>query len=149
AYDAMTKLDREYDVEPVELDKPFGIQQLPEWETSPLREVNALAVPYHSHRTITWGYVVNEDLKKLDPEPVEEASPATTPAPGGGGAAPAPGGAGAGAGTGAPAAPAGDFTKLNGINRLRYMYRASGGECRHLPIAVRVVVDQSHAHTVL
>src|SRR5262249_44380293 len=41
------------------------------------------------------------------------------------------------------------FTKLNKVSRLRYMYRASGGECRHLPIAVRVVVDQAYAHTVL
>jgi hypothetical protein len=142
AYDSVTPLKRNYDVEPVELDKPFGIQQLPEWETSPLREVNALLLPYHSHRTITWGYVVNEDLKKLDPEPVEEAP---QPATGGGGntTTPPPGGATT------PAAPAGDFTKLNKISRLRYMYRASGGECRHLPIALRVVVDQAYAHTVL
>lgn len=56
-------------------------------------------------------------------------------------------GPGGGPGMGVGAAPDGNSTTLNRINRLRYMTRTP--ECRHLPIALRVVVDQAHIHDVL
>ena len=54
---------------------------------------------------------------------------------------------------GAPGMPAGampprtEESKVNKISRLRYMHVTP--QCRHLPIAMRLVVDQSNIHEIL
>ncbi len=152
AYEHEVPLKRIYSTDPVNLQKPFFIQQGLVWKNSPIRRIDALALGTHSHRTITSGLKVREDLKALDPEPKEEAPPpAASGAPGG---AAGPGSAGTGAG-GSGMAGAGfggrgsdvDATRVNKIPRARYMHVTP--QCRHLPIAMRVVLDQAHIHDFL
>ncbi len=156
AYDASSKLNRTYMVDPVDLQKDFGVQQVLEWEASPIREVVALELARHSHRTITWGFKVNEPLKKLDPEPADETPAGGNPGAMTGGAPmiggfPMTGGApmtGGTTGVGGPGgANAAEMTKINKISRLRYMHITP--QCRHLPVAMRLVVDQAHLHDLL
>jgi hypothetical protein len=40
-----------------------------------------------------------------------------------------------------------DGTKINKINRQRYIHVTP--QCKHLPIAIRLIVDQAHVHDVL
>jgi hypothetical protein len=136
AYDASTKLQRAYMVDPVDLQKPFEVQQVLEQEVSPIREVVALEAPMHSHRTISWGYKSNAALKKLDAPKGPEPPPGVTP-PDGKGMPEMPG----------PEDTLEDQTPINQINRLRYMQVTP--QCRHLPIAMRLVVDQSHLNDIL
>ena len=48
--------------------------------------MGALEIARHSHRTITWGFKINDALKKLDPEPEAPAGapPGGVPGPPGG-----------------------------------------------------------------
>ena len=169
AYEQSAKLGRTYSLNPLSVQKaltagsvqPLGVQQVLEWETSPIRQLDALELSLHSHRTVTWGLKINEELKKVDPDPTQEGGETSGGAAGspmGGGPGPAgpgmggpgPGGSGEGGpGMGGPGggAASADATKINLISRLRYMHVTK--QCRHLPIALRLVVDQSHIHDVL
>jgi hypothetical protein len=158
-FDSQTQMRNEqggdFEVQPVALDKPFYVEQLLDWEIAPIRRIDALAVGWHSHRTIAGGLKPREDLKALDAstEPAAAAAkPATTPAgtstmPGGKGMPGAKGMPGGGQAGGADDKPADDVTPVNNINRLRYLHVTP--QCRHLPIALRVVVDQAHIQDVL
>jgi hypothetical protein len=170
AYEQVAKLGVDYDLSPVNVvaavsgkDPKFAleVQQVLEWETSPIRQIDALEVALHSHRTVTWGLKINEELKKLDPVPENPDSAATdssaTGGPGavagGPGAMPGgpgamPGGPGMMPGTGFGSSPATlDATPVTGIARHRYMHITK--QCRHLPIGMRILIDQSHIHDFL
>jgi hypothetical protein len=158
-----------HDPQPVSLAEPFGVAQVLEWELSPVRRIDSLDVAYHSHRTVTSGLKVRDDLKKLDPEPAEETSTSTTSgqAPGGPSApgassvpaAPVTSGSGgmSGSGRGLPGMPGAggpggtdvptDGTKINLISRTRYLHVKE--QARHLPIAMRLVIDQAYINDVL
>lgn len=160
-YGASTEIKKRWSVSPVDpmnATKPMVVEQVLDWEISPIRRIDQLALAHHSHRTVTAGLKVNEALKKLDPDP----DGGTEGAP----AAGAPGTEGAGAtgsnpmaamskmgpsmgmgGAMGPGAGGGDVTRINGIPRERYMHVTP--QCRHLPIAMRLVVDQAHIHDVL
>ncbi len=155
AYGNQVQLKQKIATGPVDLSRPFGVEQLLTWEISPVRRVESLELGYHSHRTITAGLKVNEELKKLDPD-------LETPAAGGTGETAGPGssesgattkkamtamGGGGGMMAGGGAASAGDVTPINGIQRERYMYITP--QCRHLPIALKLLIDQAHIHDVL
>src|SRR5262249_40135599 len=141
---------------PVVLSKPFGVIQRFEWETSPVRRIDRIELAYQSHRTVTSGLKIRKDLKELDPDPPEETGGAAgaAGAPGAPGAAgpptasppptPGMGGKGGGSMEGGPsgAAASGDVTRINKIDRARYLHVTD--QCRHLPIGVRVVLDQAH-----
>jgi hypothetical protein len=165
AYEQVAKFGVDYDLSPVNVsaavagkDPRFAleVQQVLEWETSPLRQIDALEVALHSHRTVTWGLKLNEELKKLDPLPEKPEGtpdaggnpggmPGATPPVGGPGGPGGPSVPGGGPGGAAPAAV--DATHINTIPRHRYMHITK--QCRHLPIGMRVLIDQSHIHDFL
>ncbi len=145
---------------PVDLRDPkkaLYIEQKLIWEISPIRRIDRLALAAHSHRTITSGLKIREDLKMLDPEPKDDAPPAAaggagsglsgSGAPGGGPKGASMGSGGAGGASGGQDKAAEDLTPVNKINRARYLHVTP--QCRHLPIAMRIVLDQSHIHDFL
>jgi hypothetical protein len=166
AYEKEVELKRTYSTEPVDLEKPFAVAQVFVWENSPIRRVESLELSWHSHRTITSGLKVRDDLKNLDPDPKDDTPPASgggassgvmagsgSGAPGGSAGAPGPGSAGVGAGIGKGGDGRGgsgeteDKTRINGISRNRYMHVTP--QCRHLPIGMRLILDQAHIHDFL
>ncbi|MFO0879652.1 MAG: hypothetical protein U0840_20085 [Gemmataceae bacterium] len=149
-----TTFKQKFPVAPVDLTKEYYVEQVLDLEISPIRRIEALQVAYHSHRTMASGFKINEELKKLDPEPEGEAAPASGAPPGGAppggammGGAPPSGMAMGGRGEGAGAAASGDATRVNMINRQRYLHITP--QCKAVPIAMRLVIDQSHIHDVL
>src|SRR5262249_24757830 len=64
---ATRPLDKTYATTPVNLSQPFAVRQKFDWETSPVRRIDALELARHSHRTVTSGLKVRQDLKDLDP----------------------------------------------------------------------------------
>jgi len=154
-------------VAPVELNDPnkqFFIEQLLDWEISPVRRVDMLAVARHSHRTITDGTKINPTLKALEPvEAPPEGEGAKTPSggqtggptggPTGGGAMPPNasmgmqiGGTGNMTGN-KGGSPTGDVTSVTQIPRERYLHWTP--QSRHLPVVMRLIVDQAHIHDIL
>ncbi len=155
AYGEQAELKETYKADPINLQKDdFAVEQVLEWELSPVRRIDLLELgkPAQSHRTILTALKIREDLKKLDPEPAE---PAAAPAAGAGGAPGAggpPGGRGSMmgggmAGPGGAAAATVDSTRVNQIPRPRYLHVKE--QARHLPIAMRLIVDQNHINDVL
>jgi hypothetical protein len=153
-------------VAPVDLDKPIVIEQLLDWELSPIRRIDTIALARHSHRTVTGGLKVNPELKALEPveAPPEGADAPAGGAPGGApggrpggmqmGGGPGPGGPGPGGmgssgprGQGDSAAAAAEVTTVNKIPRDRYLHVTP--QARHLPVVLRLVVDQAHIHDIL
>jgi hypothetical protein len=155
-----TDLKKNYGVDAIDLSRPFVIDELFSWEFSPIRRIDALDLPHHSHRTITAGLKPSPIYKVLEPEVKEgDAIPGNMP-PGvipPGGMAPTgkpmlPPGAGPGRGEGGdsgagPGVPVGDFTRVHRIDRSRYMHVTP--QCRHLPLAWKVIVEQAHIHDLL
>jgi hypothetical protein len=159
-------------------DKRLYLSQAFDWHTCPIRRIEALEVGQQSCRTYTTLLQANDTLAKLDAPkdvPAEaEANKDTAPpggAPGGmaggppgGMAGGPPGGMPAGAnmmqgpqgmGMGGGAAPANvNPTPNNAINRNRYLQAPKEGTeaekpSRHLPLAIQLIVDQSHMHDML
>jgi hypothetical protein len=166
---------------------PYLVLQVFDWDTSPVRRVDTIKVPYQSSRTASTPLKANETLAKLDAPKEDPNAPAGGPTggpvgggavggmpgggaggmpggmaggmPGGAGGMPGgmPGGAGgAGAGPegGRGGAAAGNLTPNNQIDRNRYLQAPKEGDqeekpSRHLPFAMRVVLDQNHIHDFL
>jgi hypothetical protein len=153
AYDREVQIKKTFSTDTVDLKKPFGVQQGLVWKNSPIRRIDELRLAYHSHRTITSGLKAREDLKALDPEPKEDA-PAPTGGSGGAGGDGRPsmgsgnmGGMASGMGGMGGRGSEADATRVNKIPRDRYMHVTP--QCRHLPIAMRLVLDQAHTHDFL
>jgi hypothetical protein len=148
--------------------EPVVVDQIFEWENCPVRRVEALEVAYQSHRTATTPLKARPDLMALDPPAEgEEAkgdakgkADTKSPAPPAGGqlgkAPPMspqpgqrgrpgerPGDKGEAEGPTGPSA----YTLNNQIPRERYLHVSD--QCRHLPIAMRLVVDPAHVHDIL
>jgi hypothetical protein len=142
-------------VAPVDLNKPFIIEQILDWEISPVRRVDKIELARHSHRTVTGGLKPNLALKPKEivetPDPAAEKDKEpqggrpTGMQGGGPGAPPGPNGAPGGSKGGAAAVA--DITTPNGIPRDRYLHVTP--QARHLPVVVRLVVDQAHIHDIL
>jgi len=173
--EAKFKVDREGAVDAVDLAKDFQLEQVLDWEISPVRRIDALDVPRQSHRTVTMQLKVNEELKKLEPEAKDDSGGGGGgggggaiggmggmggmiggPPPGAGGPPPGAGGPPPGAGSmggpggkggGGDGAATGDVTKVNKIPRQRYIQITP--QARHIPIAMRLVVEQNHINDVL
>ena len=148
-------------------ERPFFIEQQLDWEISPVRRVDMIALARHSHRTFVGGLKPNPELKALEPVETPEKTDASGtgspggsgsmtpsgggPPPGGGSAMQmgSPGGAGGPGGTGGPggAGAATEITTINKIPRDRYLHVTP--QCRHLPIVVKLIVDQAHIHDIL
>ena len=149
-------LPKTYSTDPVNLKEKFEIEQLMSWEICPIRRIDHLALSAQSHRTVTTALKIRDDLKALDPEAKDDAPAAAAGSSGGNapamGGSSSPGGGpkgmsqGSGGGSGGSAA-AEDLTPVNKINRARYLHVTP--QCRHLPIAMRIILDQSHINDFL
>jgi hypothetical protein len=132
------------------------VRQYFSWQTSPIKFVNSVEIPgskdclaFNSHRTANL---------MLKPAAQFESKEGSTPAAGAGGGAGGAGGGfaggsappggmgGGGMGAGGNAAP--DDTKTpNGIVRKRYLSVTE--QVRHMPVALSLVVEQSHMQDLL
>ncbi len=156
-HDATAEFGAATDLSAFEPAKPLVFDQEFEWENAPIRRIEALDVPYQSHRTVTTALRARDDLKKLDPTATElEAAkdgkdgkdgkppnqgPGVPKMPGG------PAGERPGGSKGGGDATALDLTPNNAIPRNRYLHVSE--QCRHLPVAMRLIVDPAHVHDVL
>jgi hypothetical protein len=176
AYEQKTKFPDDIPVEPVKLTEPFYVEQKLDWDISPIRRIDELRIGQHSHRTFVAGLKMREDLAKLDgdAQPAEGSGSSTgtgtgstpgVPPVGGmtpGSAMPKVGGASGMSsmggnmpkGMGPGGASGGDDkgklpekTRVNEIDRNRYMHVTP--QCRHLPIGMRLVVDQGAIQDIL
>jgi hypothetical protein len=157
---------------------PITLSQGFDRTNSPIRRINAIALGKQDCRTYHWPLQPNQELAQLDAsgedaEKKAEAPPSGPSGPGtpGGGAMRGPpmGGPGGPAGPGAPAglgapgspagqagaaaAPAANLTPNNEIERNRYLRPANQDKgvnppSRHLPLALQLIIEQSHIHDV-
>jgi len=139
----------------IDLSKPFAMVQLFDPSNCPIRRLEKVAMGRkgQSHRTM------EAELKARNTLPAEKPAEgeADAAAAGGGdgmmGGMPGGGdkmaGMMMGGGPGGPGggAPVGDLTQNNKIDRARYI--VSNELCRHLPVGINVVVDQTEVPTVL
>jgi hypothetical protein len=146
-------LKRTYDTAPVNLAEPFEVEQVLVWELAPVRRIDRLELAYQSHRTVSTDLKARDDLKKLDPDTTEApaATPGTHPGTPVGappvGAPPERGGLPLPGQTGGRGSTPADVTRINKIPRARYLHVKE--QARHLPIAMRLIVDQAYIHEVL
>jgi hypothetical protein len=139
-YGATAPFRKKFQVDSINFNKPFQLEQDFEPANCPVRVILDIQLGTQSHRTAPM---------PLLPSITNKAAPPENPsAPAGG--APAGGAAKAPAGGGQPAAgaaPADGDTTLNRFNRNRYIFRTE--QVRHMPVALHVVVDINHMHEVL
>jgi hypothetical protein len=138
----------------VKLDEPFEVEQIFDWDSSPIKQVVDLKVGFQSHRTAGTALKPGLSFAKKD-EPGKD--PSAAPSPGAKSGPPAPAGppappagpAGPGGPDSAPTGPTAptDVTDRNNLQRNRYLHVTP--ECRHVPVALVLVVDQAHIHEVL
>lgn len=143
---------------PFDYNEPFAVEQTFDWYSSPIKRLDALVLPFQSARTVSAPLKPNPRLP-IDAQAAGAAPPAGPEGamagnPGGGMAGgmgggqpkpgPGPGGPGGPKGPGGGNAPpaAGDTptTPVYGLNRLRYLQATP--QCRHLPLAMLLVMDQ-------
>lgn len=141
-------------VDSIDFKKPFDLEQVFEWANSPIKVIVDLRLGYPSHRTAKMRW-----LPSLVRKPDAEEGGADAGKAGKGAAPGPPGGPPPPATAGMPTAPGGpagvpgaaaennDLTPVNGLDRNRYVFVTE--QVRHLPIALHLVVDQTHIHEVL
>jgi hypothetical protein len=142
------KLKKRVNLFPINPAEPFDVAQVWDWYTSPIKRVTNLKLAYESHRTSSATLKSNPALPR-DVAEEESSGPPPGVQPGKpGGPAPAPpprpGGPGGKMPTGGPG---GDSTPYNGFPRNRYLQVTP--QCRHLPLAMSLVVDQHYIPDVL
>jgi hypothetical protein len=126
--------------------KPFEVEQVFDWYTSPIRRIDEIKTCYHSHRDANVQLKIHPGFAPKD-DPANpmggQPSPAPAPAPMPAGPAPMPGGP-----MGMPTGPAlPQPTEYNSLERNRYLNATD--TCRDLPFAVVLVVEQPHMHDFL
>jgi hypothetical protein len=160
----------------INLRQPFEVEQIFEWENCPIRRIDAIELVKQSHRTATMELKESPLLKEVATQDAGPAAEGGADATGGGMAGgmaggPMPGGMAGGPGPGMPGMPGGpggkfgpmggdrmpgmggmgggvvNPTPLNGLERNRYI--SATEQCRHLPLGMVLVVDQSYVPDVL
>jgi hypothetical protein len=153
---------------------PIVVSQGFDSTNAPIRRINAIELAKADCRSYIWPLQPNHLLAQLDALP-EENDPSKAGGGAAGGAAAAPGGApgggpgdaqpggssammgqmmGRGGPPGAASAPAGNKTPNNEIERDRYlqpkeMDKKTNPPSHHLPLAIQLIVEQSHIHNLL
>jgi hypothetical protein len=136
------------DTEPIDALQPqgiYGVEQVFNWRTAPVKRVDELDLYYSSHRTSSWAKVPPAFLKE------------ETPAAGTGDAASGMSGmyGQMGGGTGGPRGMGtggesgggqGSLTR-NGLEKKRYVDRTD--QVRRMPVGMVVIVDQNHVQDFL
>jgi hypothetical protein len=130
------KLDGDVSPKNVLLDREFEVEQVFDWDLSPIKQVVDLRVGYNSHRTAATALKPGIAFKPAaaDPNAAPTAGPTSAPPQGDPNAAPT-------------ATGPSDVTERNNLQRNRYLHVTA--ECRHVPIAMVLIVDQAHIHNVL
>ncbi len=133
---------RKTEIDSIDFRKPFGLEQDFEFVNCPIKQIIDIQVGKHGHRTSGLSLLPSLLIKpKMDDTPAKPAGGA--PPPGVAGKGPA---AAAAVAAGGGAAGGTDLTP-NGLPRNRYI--AVSEQCRHIPVALHLVVDQSQLHEVL
>ncbi len=135
----------------VDFNKPFDLVQIFYPGTSPIRVLDSLELPFNSHRTTTSKLVARSTLKKEG----SSTAAGATGAPGTDAGVPASGGDTGGSamgmpgmtGPGASRASSVDLTPYN--KQLRSRYMISNKQCRHVPFAMKLTLDQSTLPTLI
>jgi len=135
AWNQSDKLGEQLPIDTIDPSKPFEVEEVFDWTTSPIRRIDDLRVGYHSHRTANvalkpgLGFLQDGAAAGSDPsasQPVVQQPMLGAPA---------------------PAAENTAATRENKLDRNRYLYVTE--QCRHLPLGMVLVVDQAHVHDVL
>ena len=147
---------QQFNIGTIDLTKPFAMVQLFDPGNSPIQRIEKVALGGmgQSHRTMEF------ELKARSTLPAEKPEESADAAAGGGGggagmmmggmggmASPGAEGMGGMGGMGGGGAAKGDLTNNNQVDRARYI--VANELCRHLPLGIRVVVDQAEVPTVL
>ncbi len=139
-YGGSVEFKKATSVDSIDFTNPFGVKQVLEWATSPIRRIDDLRTAKNSHRLAAKALTFNPQLYK-EPEKVDvpDTKPEMPTGPGMPNMANAPANmATAAAGTGS--------TPL-GFERERYIL--VNDQCRHLPVALVLEVDQAAVNDVL
>lgn len=140
AYGAVAKFNKQTEVDSINFEKPFELEQAFENANSPVRQIVELQLGKQSSRTANLPLLASLLIKPKADETAPGSAPKPATAPPGVPAPPAP----------APGAAAGsvaDEVTQNGLTRMRYIFRSQ--QCRHMPVALLLIVDQAHMHEVL
>jgi hypothetical protein len=132
ALGATAPFKKKWPVDSIDFKKPFEIEQEFEPANCPIRQIIDVQLSKHSHRTNA-PLLPSLTIKPAKQEDLSGGAAAAQPA-----TAPKPGAAAAAADT--------EFTP-NRLPRLRYVSRTE--QCRHIPIALHLVVDVAHMHEIL
>jgi hypothetical protein len=140
-YGGSVEFKRATFVDTIDFANPFTLKQVLEWATSPIRRIDDLRTAKNSHRLAAKALVVNPQISK---EPEKQEVPDTKPEMPGGPPSGMPmnpnGQTGASVAVGAGATPL-------GFERERYIL--VNDQCRHLPVALVLEVDQAAVNDVL
>jgi hypothetical protein len=134
AYEATAPFRQRWKVDSIDFKKPFELEQDFEPANSPVRVIVDIQLGKQSHRTASMPMMMSITNKPAAPDS------------GGGQAAPPAGAAPKGPAVAAGQSGVEDFTP-NRLPRKRYIFRTE--QCRHIPIAMHLIVDQTHMHEVL
>ena len=133
---ATAQFRKKWPVDSIDFKKPFELEQEFEPANCPVRQIVDVQLSKHSHRTNA-PLLPSLTIKPSKQEDLSGNAPAAA----------SPGQPGQPAAAAKPAAAdGGDFTP-NHLPRLRYVSRTE--QCRHLPIALHLVVDVAHMHELL
>lgn len=155
-------------------ERPIIVSQGFDYTNSPIRRINAISLTKQDCRTYTWPLQANQALAQLDAIPEDpnakpaDASASSTSMAGAGSTGGPPGGMPGGGSSVAmmPMGPGGmpgmaggyappvNLTQHNEIDRNRYLQPTSQDKTvnppsRHLPLALQLIVEQSHMQDVL
>jgi hypothetical protein len=132
---------------------PIEVYEIFSWDTCPIKRIDAIQLPgdfsFNSHRTAN---LVLKPATQFPPPEVPKEATAAGSSGGGFGGGPAGMGQGMGGGGGVGSGPGGgggpDTSRTaNGLVRNRYISVTE--QVRHMPIALKLVVDQAHMQDVL
>lgn len=142
--------NEDFTLDRFDFNQPIEMKQVLDWSTSPIRRIDAVRLGYHSHRTSDQLLIESKHFPPPEPDPAAAEAPVDTgmgmdmpPGP----AMPGPGVGLPGGGPGGEAASPLKTTKLNGLVKNRYA--SVTGQARSLPIAMTLVMDQTHIHDFL
>jgi hypothetical protein len=152
AYGQSVKLQKPIDLLRIKPTEDFTVKQVFDWYASPIKRIDKVLLGYQSARTVTTPLKPNP---ALPPDPSEAAAPAAAApgaAPAGGASKPMtgpPGGAGGTRGVMPGATGGNEESKTLKYSMERNRYLQVTPQCRHLPLALVLVVDQAHIPDVM
>jgi hypothetical protein len=152
AYEASTKFPQAWRMDNIDPNRPFQVQQVFDWYSSPIKRVDTVALGQHGHRLSNYPLVSRQIGPKVEDDKKDDSGGGPGGFGTGFGSGPAAmnmgsgkGGAGGGLG-GSGNAAALDLTP-NELERKRYIHVTP--QVRRMPVALVLIVDQAHVPDVL